>query len=319
MAGPYNITQVDVPGLIGAYQNAQDRRVNQMLLQRKMALEDRQIAKETALTSAYAKIRPPGSAQPKGGDPASTGGGLAAPYASAPSATPPTPGITSAYAPAPVTDGIDRNRPVGSPFSPATIPAPVGAAPAATAVAPAPAPAPTPVPQTWVDSNKDLLDSLMTVDPQKAFEMRTQLAGLDDAQIKKAQGYSEMLAKAAEHLTSFSTPEARRAELTRITPDLVASGIPPAQIAGADLSDKGLQWMLVHGMDLDKIIAREKDDRTFAETQRHNRADEALGASANEVRRGALDLAGRRENRVAAKGDAGSGDRSALVESLIAK
>lgn len=327
MAGPYNITQVDVPGLLGAYQNQQDRRVNQMLLQRKMAAEDRQIAKETALTAAYSKIRPPGSTQQRGGDPASTGGGLAAPYASAPSATPSAPGISSAYAvPAPVADGIDRNRPVGSPLSPAVIPDPMGGDPAATAMAPAStATAPVaPAPQTWVDSNKDLLDSLMTVDAPAAFAMRTQLQGLDDAQIKKAKGFADTLATVGEHLSSFRTPQARAAELQRIKPQLLAEGIPEDKIAGADLSDAGIQWMVVHGMDIDKIIAREKDDRSFAETERHNRATESSAAGNLEVRRGALGLAKGREGRIASGigkkgGDVAGLSNDALLGSLLGR
>lgn len=302
-SNPFNITQVDVPGLIAGYQNQQDRRVNQMLLQRKIALEDRELERQEKTAGIMAQFRSP---QQGGGGRTSPAGGMSAAYA------PPA-------AAAPVSAG-PASIPQGSPLSPAASQS-VAQAPAQPA---APLPAP---PQTWLAANEDMLSQLQTVDAAAAFDMRAKLQGLDDAHLKHAQAITQTMAQAAEHLSSFPTPQARAAELQRITPDLVASGIPQEAIARADLSDQGIQWQIVHGMDLEHIIAREKEERTFAETQRHNMATERTAAGNLEVargglgvRQGALGLARSREGRVAAKGAAASagGDVGALsTEALV--
>lgn len=314
--GPYNITQVDVPGLLSMYQGAQDRRLNQLLMQRKMALEDRDLQRQTSVLAAYSKLRDPNQA--KGGD--------SPPAASAPSTSPMLQPFTPPPSPsAPDYPGIDRNRPMGSPLSPAGFPAApaqpmpdAGLAPTSPAAPAAPAAPSAPAPASWVEANRDLVDNLLTIDPKAAFDLKTQLQGMDDTQIKKADRVAGLFAKVGEHLMSFSTPQAQKAELLRIKPDLVASGIPSDMIDNFQPTPASVQWLIVHGMDLDKVIAREKDDRQQTETERHNRADEDIGRASVGVKSGALDLARTREGRLAA-GKAGSGERDSLIESLIAK
>jgi len=283
MAGPFGIEQVDVPGILNLYQSTKDRRVNDMLLQRKIAAEDRQIAREETISKAYRNLQPPGQA--KGGGQTTPAGGMAAAYA---------PQTAEAAPPA----SFDPNMPTGSPLSPATLPS-QSAAPVAPQQ-PAPAPQqPTQMPQGWYEANKGVVDQLMTVEPQQAFQLMTQLQGLDNAQIKKAEASASMMAQVAEHLHSFPEGPARQAEIARISPDLIAQGVPAEKIQGVDTSDKGLQWLFVHGTDLKTVIDREKDERTFAETQRHNRATESNAAGGLAVRQGALGLAQKREGRVA--------------------
>ena len=96
------------------------------------------------------------------------------------------------------------------------------------------------------------------------------------------------------------------AELQRIAPALIAQGVTPEEINGFELTPQNLQWAQMEGMDLDKIIAREREDRQFAETQRHNRATEGNAAAGIEVRRGALNLAQKREGRIGSGGGGGS-------------
>lgn len=291
MANPYGIEQVDVPGLIGIYQGAKDRRVNEMLLQRKIAAEDREIARSETISKAYRNLQPPGQA--KGGGQTTPAGGMAAAYA---------PPAQQAAPPA----SFDPNMPTGSPLSPATLPEQPGA-PVAAPAAEAP-PQPAQMPQGWYEANKGVVDQLMTVEPQQAFQLMTQLQGLDAAQIKKAEASAEMMAQVAEHLHSFPEGPARQAEIARISPDLMARGVPAEKIQSVDTSDKGLQWLFVHGTDLKTVIDREKEERQFAETQRHNRASESNAAGGLEVRRGALGLARGREGRIASgKGGAAAG------------
>lgn len=59
MPSPYGITEVDVPGLLGVYQGAQDRRYQRMLEARRMAMEDRQIEREGKMADAWDKFLTP--------------------------------------------------------------------------------------------------------------------------------------------------------------------------------------------------------------------------------------------------------------------
>lgn len=291
MANPFGIEQVDVPGILGVYQGAQDRRVNQMLLQRKMAMEDRALQQQERISNVYKNLRDPDSA--KGGGQSSPAGGLASAYA------PPSPAPVAAP-PA----SFDPSMPTGSPLSPATFPqgAPQASTEFAAPTMPAPAQAPPP---GWYEANKPVVDQLMSVDPEKAFQLMTQLKGMDDAQLKHIEVQAQTMAGVGEHLHSFPDGPARQAELQRITPDLVARGIPLQKIQQADTSDKGLQWLIVQGSDLTKLWAHENDERAAAETARSHRANEANAAGNLAVRQGALGLARSREGRISAKGSSG--------------
>lgn len=291
MANPFGIEQVDVPGILGVYQGAQDRRVNQMLLQRKMAAEDRAIENQETISNIYKNLRDPSSA--KGGGQSTPAGGLASAYAPsspAPAATPPA--------------SFNPSMPTGSPLSPATFPQ--GAPQTSPALAPAQATAPAQTPPPgWYEANKPVVDQLMSVAPEKAFELMNQLKGMDDTQLKHIEVQAQTMAHVGEHLHSFPEGTARQAEVQRITPDLVASGIPLQKIQQVDTSDKGLQWLVVQGTDLTKLWAHEKDERDAVETERSHRANEATAAGNLGVREGALSLARGREKRVGAKGTTG--------------
>lgn len=103
--GPYNITQVDVPGILGVYQGAQQARAQQMMAQRQMARQEAADDRDIKRTSALAKVF-----APKGGDPASSG---AAPTGTeqAPVAASGPPGalVDPAQLP-PRTDGLQINQ-----------------------------------------------------------------------------------------------------------------------------------------------------------------------------------------------------------------
>jgi hypothetical protein len=86
MAG-YDITPIDVPGILSAYTGAQDRRLNQMLIKRKMDMEDRA---DQPTEPENGPRRKAFGLQPGGGGQPSTSGGLAGAYASPPAASPVT-------------------------------------------------------------------------------------------------------------------------------------------------------------------------------------------------------------------------------------
>lgn len=289
---PYGIEQVSVPGLLSVYEGAKDRRVNQMLMERKIAREDKETERLDRIQQAYARIKKPGVAsayeQPKGGDPAS--GGVASAYSPAADAAP----------------SYDRNMPTGSTLDPrqyAEPPAaPVAAAPVQAAQSAAEPPA------NWVAANQDVIDSLMAVDYKEAFQLQQSLQGMDDAQLKKVQAINGEMAKIGQHLTSFATPEQRRAELARIAPELVRMGIPQEAIQNFDVSDKNLQFEIVRGMDFDKLIARIDDQRKQAGLEDYRNRSLGLQERGLGVREGALSLARQREGRVAAGGGNAGGD-----------
>lgn len=301
----------DMGAVLNAYTAGRQNRQQQMLLQRQIAREDKQIEREDKIRSVYARLKNP---QPKGGD--------------QPAAAPVTPSIAAPYS-EPVVETprtgvagrpIDRTYPQGSPLSADVFKPPVLAQqsqqPAEATRQPHPSFTNDP-PPSWLAENESLINELMALDPKEAFGLREQLSKMDDQQLEKVAMRNAELAKAAMHLSSFGSPQAQQAELQRIAPSLMAHGITPQEIQNFELTPQNLQWVQVEAMDLDKIIAREKDDRTFNETVRHNRATESNAAAGVEVRRGALGLAQKRESRIGA-GGSGGGDRQSLIDSLIA-
>lgn len=294
MAGFSPIQTVDVGGLIGVYEGARDRRTKQMLLQRQIEAEDRALKRQEGIAGVYAKLRSP----TKGGDPSSAGSGAAV----TPPAAAPEPGMSTVYSgagapPPPIAMDAD-----GTP--PAAVPAIGGPAPAQP-----PAGLPDP-PQKWLDSNAALVDELMAYDHKEAFALRTQLQSLDDAALKAAQARAGDMAKVAKHLSGMSA-NARTAELQRLRPQLLAQGIAPAQIDGFDPSDQNLQYVYMQGVDLEKLATIEHQERTAAETARHNRANEAAASRRAAVSEGALGVARDRAAR-AGKSGGGDGDNSDL-------
>lgn len=302
----------DMGGVLNAYTAGQQARTQQMLLQRQIAREDKQIEREDKIRSVYARLKNP---QPKGGD--------------QPAAAPVTPSIAAPYSepvvetPRTGVEGrpIDRTYPQGSPLSADVFKPPVLAQQPTVAEQPAqrqPHPAFTAEPHpSWLASNESLINEMMTLDPKEAFGLREQLSKLDDHALEKTAQRNAAIAKAAMHLSSFGSPQAQQAELQRISPFLIEQGVKPEEIQNFELTPQNLQWVQMEGMDLDKIIAREREDRNFAETSRHNRVTEGNAAAGIEVRRGALGLAQKREGRIGS-GGSGGGDRQSLIDSLIA-
>lgn len=281
----------DMGGILNAYTAGQQNRTQQMLLQRQIKREDQQIERDDAIRSVYARIQRP---QSKGGDPTAAAPSITAPY-SAPAVETPRTGVEGRP--------IDRNYPQGSPLSPEPFKQPTIAEQPTRQPHPSFTADPHP---SWLASNEDLINQMMALDPKEAFGLRETLSKLDDQQLEKIATRNAAVAKAAMHLSSFGSPQAQQAELQRISPFLIEQGVKPEEIQNFELTPQNLQWLQMEGMDLDKIIVREREDRQFAETQRHNRATEGNAAAGIEVRRGALNLAQKREGRIGSGGGGGS-------------
>lgn len=86
MANPYGITQVDVPGALSAYMGARQGRIQQMLLQRRLAQEEREAERQGGIQAAFQRYAggnrgegespvapPPQAPEPVGGAPAPQG------------------------------------------------------------------------------------------------------------------------------------------------------------------------------------------------------------------------------------------------------
>jgi hypothetical protein len=282
----------DMGGILNAYTAGRQARTQQMLLQRQIAREDKQQERDDAIRSVYARIQRP---QSKGGDPTAAAPSITAPY-SAPAVETPRTGVEGRP--------IDQGYPQGSPLSPEPFKQPVVAEqPAQRQPHPSFTAEPHP---SWLASNESLINEMMTLDPKEAFGLREQLSKLDDHALEKTAQRNAAIAKAAMHLSSFGSPQAQQAELQRISPFLIEQGVKPEEIQNFELTPQNLQWVQMEGMDLDKIIAREREDRNFAETSRHNRVTEGNAAAGIEVRRGALGLAQKREGRIGSGGGGGS-------------
>lgn len=296
----------DMGAVLNAYTAGRQNRTQQMLLQRQIAREDKQLEREDAIRSVYARLKNP---QPKGGD--------------QPAAAPVTPSIAAPYSepvvetPRTGVEGrpIDRTYPQGSPLSADVFKPPVLAQqsqqPAEATRQPHPSFTNDP-PPSWLAENESLINELMALDPKEAFGLRETLSKMDDQQLEKAAMRNAELAKAAMHLSSFGSPQAQQAELQRIAPSLMAHGITPQEIQNFELTPQNLQWVQVEALDLEKVIAREKADREFNETVRHNRETEKNAAAGIEVRRGALSLAQKREGRIGSGGGGGGSSNDDL-------
>jgi hypothetical protein len=280
---PCGITQVDVPGILSVYDGARQRRTEQMLMERKIAAEDKAIARQDKLLGIYSRIQRPA----KGGDPVSSQG-VAGAYAQPPAA-----------APAP-----DASVPMGSPL----VPSPAPTAASTTPSAPAAAPVAAAPPQSWMDANADIVSELLAVDPAEAFKLSDHLSKMDEVAVKAAKENNKTIGSVAMHLMSLP-PEARPAELQRMAPQLAQIGVDAGMLSRADLSDQGLQGYIAQALDVEKIIEQQNKDRShaleqerFGETRRHNRVSEGQGAARLGVAQGNLSLSRERLKRGLSRG-----------------
>lgn len=304
MPNPYNITEVNVPGILSAYQDRQNQRLQQLLVQRKIAAEDRAIEKESALAKAYGSIRLPGmskGAEAKGGDQAS--------------------GVGGAYAPPASTDTGDLSSGVSLAYAPKVTPEmqamadeEYGAAPAAPQAEQPPQL--TPQDQTWLQANGDVVQQVMGLDPVAGLQLYKQFQTMDETKLKQVADAQEALVGVAYSLRSLPYAQ-RRAALAQAAPQLMRQhpGMSADIIQNFDPTDQNLDMFAGQALGVKGMVEHNMDERKFEETQRHNRASEANAAAGLGIRQGALDLARKREGRIGAGGGAGGGGISGMSDS----
>lgn len=292
MANPFGIEQVDVPGILGVYQGAQDRRVNQMLLQRRMALEDREIAKHDTISSIWKNYQTPG--QSKGGDqssptPAATP--LPAPVAALAAGSAPSP-LTAAYAApsAPLADIPGVIAGVGKSGAPLDASPPAAATPSPMGNLPPVNPASiTPEDQSFVQANEQGIRQLMGLDPEQGMQFLKFAQGLDADKRAKIVDAQDAIHTAAASLQQI--PYAgRKAALAQQAPDLLAAhpGLTPQMLQNFDPTDQNIQMAVANAIGVKGIMEHAEKTATMAETHRHNVADEANSANNGYLNAGLL-------------------------------
>lgn len=219
MPDGYGITQVDIPGIYGAVQNARMGRIQQMLGERQIAAADRQANRDNAFSQTVAGLY--GGAAPTGAD-------------GQPAGVHPA---VAAYGQQPPGPGQPAVTPQGLP----------GADPGLPAATP-------PAPAAPMEINPQLAARLVTIDPERAGQYLTQLRGLRDDQATQMAAAETYLAHFGEHL-SQNVPEAEwQQELQARTPDLIAHGVTPQQIQAFQLTRRNIEYRTAQALDMVHLI-----------------------------------------------------------------
>lgn len=256
MADPFEIlaaSRVSAPGLIGVYEQGQDRRINQMLMQRKIAADDRQQENEIKKQGILAKLY-----QPKGGG-QSSAGGAAPPNSTA--ASPLTAPYAGSTAPTSMADAFNSPGPGLAPQEGNAMP---------SAMAPQAPQAPQSLvdpgslpPRTdGVELNQDALRELYALDPQMAMNLQNSTFNANKQQLAEKQRVGGVIANAANYLRDIPEGE-RPAELQKIIPILRNQGIPESSLtpeAIGSLDDRSLGRMVAMGRSLENIIRDKRLD-----------------------------------------------------------
>jgi hypothetical protein len=222
-AGPYGITQVDVPGIVGAYQQAKENRIRSLILQKQMEALDKQGKMDSAIqrvvSQAYA-----------GGDATDA----------APAASGSTPTTSPAALP-----------------SPATTAAQAPAQPAASATAPTAASTQFHVPSGA--EREKLIGTLMAIDAPTAEKYIDLFAKMDKSQVDQFNQKNGQIMQLMGGLLQQSAQN-RKAAIQQYAPDLQKLGYTPEQIANFDPSDENLRSEMARHMDASKVAEFVKPD-----------------------------------------------------------
>lgn len=115
-------------------------------------------------------------------------------------------------------------------------------------------------PRATYDPN--ILQKLVMLDPEVGGKIAGALKTMDEMTIKRHQDMNDIMGAAAHYLAKV--PQNERAQAMQIiAPQLKAAGWTDQQIAGADLSDRGLQGYQAVAIDYDKMFDNELAERKF--------------------------------------------------------
>ncbi len=179
------------------------------------------------------------------------------------------------------------------------------------------APAGGPEVMTQADAIKAANIRLLAIDPELAMQLEDHFAKVGKAEREAFEAKMGIMGSAAAKLKSMQ-PGARAGLFQSvIAPALIERGWTQDELAKADLSDNGLDSYIAMAMDTEKILSEARQRSSDAETSRHNRATETAATRRADIAQSALDLARRREGRVAAKD--GGGDTGGLSTADLLK
>lgn len=232
MSDPYNITQVDIPGIYNAVNQNRMGRIQAMLGERQIQAADRQAERDnnynTALTRLFAPTPAPG---------ASSGASSASGASPAPASVNP---VVAAYGGVPPGAGQPAVTPPGLP----------GANPAGT-------PAP-PAPPSQMRIDPTAAQALIQADPTRGPQVIHALNEMNAQQLEQAHNRLAALAPiyaTVAHIPYGTDGAQRRAYIQSILPQIQQMGIDPNEAAGFDPTDQALNAHMSLGMTMDQAIA----------------------------------------------------------------
>lgn len=246
MADPFEIlaqNQVSAPGLVNAYEAGQSRRLNQVLLQRKIQMEDRAQEMDLKRQDVMSRIF-----QPKGGGQSSGGGAAPSPVAASPLASPYAPPPDSAVAAS--SGGMPGLlAPYAQPAAPPAPQEPSGLVD----------PSALPPRTDGMEINPDAMRELMQQDPEMAMKFQSSVFNSNKEQLAEKQRIGEVIGKAAFSLKQLP-PEQRRAALLAMVPQLRDLGIPdqflaPQALAAFPVDDSALDRNINMGQSLASLVS----------------------------------------------------------------
>jgi len=111
--------------------------------------------------------------------------------------------------------------------------------------------------------NMDALKQLSVIDPDMGGKIATAFKTMSETELKQADAKNMAMAQSAHYLATVPANERQQAFQNLVAPHLIEAGWTQDQIAKADLSDNGLRYYQMHGMDMDKLVASELAERKF--------------------------------------------------------
>lgn len=212
MPDPFNITQVDIPGIYGAVRQNQMGRIQQMLGERQIRAADLQANRDNAIQGILARAYSAPTPVPTAGS-ATTGAPAPAATAPAPTPQPPTAGAMPAVTP----PGLPGANPAGT------------------------------TPSLRV--SPEIAQQLLSAGPEGAQMLHT-INAAGDEQLTAMQHRLQALAPLyanASHIPYGADGSARRAYIRSVLPEIQQLGIPPEQAMGWDPTDQNLNAHMSFG------------------------------------------------------------------------
>lgn len=236
--GPYGIEQVDVPGVLGAYQSMQGNRIKMMTEQKQLEMLDRQASIQQAMMSMgksfIDSLYGNGSGSPSA---ASSGGSTPS---SAPSGPSPSE-VSSAMATAP---GVPSVGPITSANAAGQAAAPSNGTMGSTLNLP---------PQSYVSKAAPYLSYMSVLNPDQSTAMAGVLGKMDEAQATQWKARNQAAVQEFAGLAQIPY-EQRKVAIQQNADDLQRLGYTPQQIAGFDPTDGNIRMEIAKHTDADHIM-----------------------------------------------------------------